>query len=469
MNVTDLAVELRAVPVLADVPEEALAWLADHMEIVEVEKGQNVSEPGAPADRMFICLEGELFVKRETGPDKGRTFVWRQGQVTGALPYSRLQTFPVAVRAEAHSRVAILRKEWFPEMLEKFPILGARFVAVMADRIRDNSRAEAHSEKLALLGKISAGLAHELNNPAAAARRAAEGLRESVKSFRRANACLDRLPLTPAQRAALAEMEERCLSANPTTGEVDPLELSDREQALGEWMEAHGMSDAWTIPAPLAQAGADVAKVEKLANLFPPEALGDILRRIAATLLIGRLVDEVENSTGRISDLVKAVKEYSFLDRGPEQEIDVHDGLESTLLMLRHKLKRGISVVREYDRSLPKICARGGELNQVWTNLIVNAIEAMGEAGQLRIRTSLDGARLLVEIIDNGPGIPPEVQEHLFEPFFTTKTSGDGTGLGLETSDRIVRTHRGEIRYETRPGRTNFQVRLPLQPARQAT
>ena len=212
----------------------------------------------------------------------------------------------------------------------------------------------------------------------------------------------------------------------------------------------------------MADAGASVAHLEKLPGKVPTEAIGDVLRRINASYQVNSMVDQIEDSTRRISSLVKAIKQYSYMDQGSQQEVEIHEGLDNTLLILHHRLKHGVQVIREYDRSLPRICAYGSELNQVWTNLIDNAIDAMGGKGELRIRTSRVGDSVQVEVIDNGRGIPPEVRTHLFEPFFTTKGVGEGTGLGLDTVNRIVRQHRGRVGVESRPGETKFQVSLPI-------
>jgi signal transduction histidine kinase len=461
-GVTTLAAELRGIRQFADLPEDALEWLASHMQVVELEPGQVFFPAGSPADRMMVILEGELRNQADGGADDGRVFVAHAGQITGMLPYSRLTVFPMASRAVLRTRVATLRKELFPEMLQRIPELGPRLVAVMADRIRFATRDEQHREKLAALGKISAGLAHELNNPAAAAARAAESLRESVTALRKANLRLDRLALSVEQRSTLADLEERVLEFAARHQEDDPLERSDREQALGDWLQEHGIASAWELAATIADVGASVAHLERLPAMLPPAAIGDVLCRISAAVQVGSMVDQIEDSTRRISALVKAVKEYSYMDQGSQQEVDVHEGLDNTLLILHHRLKQGVNVIREYDRTLPRICAHGSELNQVWTNLIDNAVDAMVGKGELRIRTSRVGDCVQVEIIDNGPGIPAEVKPHLFEPFFTTKGVGEGTGLGLDTVNRIVSQHHGHVRVESRPGETNFQVSLPV-------
>jgi signal transduction histidine kinase len=460
---TALESDLRGVPALADLPDDAIEWLAAHVERKEYAPGEVLVEAGSPADRMFIVFTGEFQGFR---PDGGPLVSMRGGHVTGMLPYSRLKTFPATVRAVAPSRGASLSIVCFPEMLQRFPILGQRLVGVMSDRIRENTRAAEQREKLMSLGRLSAGLAHELNNPASAAWRAAESLREAVGRLRDANARLDQQPLTAAQRAHVDAREREWLAAAASAQPADPLERSDREQALSDWLDSLDIPESWNIAASLAEAGLDAARLQELADEFPPAALGDILRRSSAALLIARLVDEIESSTSRISELVRAIKEYSYMDQGPVQEVDLHQGLESTLLILKHRWKHGVKVFREYDRSLSRICARAGELNQVWTNLIANAIDAMNGEGELRIRTARELDRALVEIADTGTGIAPEIQGRIFDPFFTTKGVGEGTGLGLDIVRRIVHEHHGDVSFESRPGATKFQVRLPFDQPR---
>jgi signal transduction histidine kinase len=366
-----------------------------------------------------------------------------------------------ASRAVLPTRIAYLHKDHFPEMLQRMPLLGQRLVALMSDRIRETTRIETQRDKLMALGKLSAGLAHELNNPAAAAQRATASLRETLETVRDASIRLARHALSAEQREIIIHFEKEA-GQSSTAISADPLAQSDREERVATWLEGRHMPDAWKIAPALTDAGVDVPKLESLAAQVGAEVVCDALTRIASIVTISRLIGEIEISTRRVSDLVRAIKEYSYMDQAAMQELDVHRGLENTLTVLHHRLKTGVTVIRYYDKSLPRICAFGSELNQIWTNLIANAIEAMQGKGELRVRTARDLDRVLVEIGDNGPGIPTDVLPHIFDPFFTTKGVGEGTGLGLDTVCLITRNHHGEIRVSSHPGGTRFQVFLPI-------
>ncbi len=277
------------------------------------------------------------------------------------------------------------------------------------------------------------------------------------------NARLDCRTLSIAQRSYLAGLESTTLSQLRTIPVLDSLTQSDHEDEIAAWLETKGVTEAWKLSSPLVEAGMDRPALEAIAAKFDAATLGDVLKRFAAAIAAEKLVHEIESSTGRISDLVCAIKEYSYMDQNPEQEIDLHQGIESTLIMLKSRLKKGVQVIREFDRSIPRICAHGSELNQVWTNLIDNAVDAMNGTGELKIRTSKELDRALIEFIDNGPGIPEHIKNRIFEPFFTTKGVGQGTGLGLDTVYRIVRSHHGQVTVDSRPGQTRFQVSLPFQ------
>lgn len=458
-----LKAALRKIPIFSDLSEEQLDWFASNCEERRWASGDVVIHEGDPADMLSVLLEGEMRGRRESAGPDAPIFQVHAGQVTGMLPFSRLTVFPVLFRAVGPTRIASLHKDHFPEMMKRIPQLTARLVGVLADRVRAVSLADQQRDKLMALGKLSAGLAHELNNPASAARRAAEGLRQCTRDLRNANARLDEVVMSPELRSFLAKFEDQVIEKLTSAPALDSLVQSDREDEMTTWLEQHHIPGASKFASGLVEANVERGALECFTQKFEPQVLHHVLTRMVAAVNAERLTREIEASTGRISELVRAVKEYSYMDQMPEQEIDIHQGIDSTLTMLKFRLKKGVNVTRDYDKTLPRLRAHGSELNQVWTNLIDNAIDAMGGKGELRIRTFRELDMALVEIVDNGPGIPEDVKAHMFEPFYTTKGVGEGTGLGLDTVYRIVRSHHGEVTVESKPGETCFQVRLPLQ------
>jgi len=455
---------LRRIDIFSDLAEDQLRWFVSSGKQIVLSPGDTLLHEGDPADALFVLLEGEIRGRRENGGADAPGFAARTGQVIGMLPFSRMTRYPLTARATAPTWILSLHKDHFQEMLQRIPELLPRLIGVMVDRTREYSRAEQQRDKLSALGKLSAGLAHELNNPASAARRAAEGLRQYMQELRRINKTLDDESLSCQERLALASLEENLLDRLATAPPLDSLTQSDMEQELASWLNRRNIANASRLASGLIEAGVDRAALEKLGAQFRDGVLSNVLARVVSSVGAERLTREIEASTGRISELVRAIKEYTYMDQAPEQEIYVHRGIESTLTMMKFRLKHGVEVKREFDSNLPRVFARGSELNQVWTNLIDNAIDAMGGKGELIIRTSRELNIVLVEIIDSGPGIPDTVKPHIFEPFFTTKGVGAGTGMGLDTVYRIVRGHRGEVSFESGPGRTSFQVRLPLKP-----
>ena len=330
----------------------------------------------------------------------------------------------------------------------------------MSDRIRETTRIEQQRDRLAGLGKLSAGLAHELNNPASAAKRATSQLRDVLKKIKSASLELGRRDLTSVQRAEIEKLETSFTQSNEPP--PDALTIGDLEDQVDSLLRSHGQSDLWQLAADLARRNIRPEALESLFAALDAGTARAALVRIAASVEIAGLLNEIESSVARISDLVGAIKEYTYMDQAPVQNVDIVKSLETTLTILNHKLKRGVTVVRDYQRIPLMVNSFGSELNQVWTNLIDNAIDAMGGQGELRVRTYRSDDCVVVEIGDNGPGISPEVQPHIFEPFFTTKGVGEGTGLGLDTVQRIVKKHRGNIQVTSQPGDTRFQVWLPL-------
>jgi signal transduction histidine kinase len=453
---------LRQIEIFADLRDDQLQWFASSGKEIRLSPGDTLMREGDPADALFVVLDGEVRGRREHGGVDAPGFVGRAGQVTGMLPFSRMTVFPLTGRATLPSWILRLHKDHFHEMLQRIPELLPRLIGVLADRIREYSRAEQQRDKLSALGKLSAGLAHELNNPASAAGRAAESLREYMRELRRINKTLDEASLSCEERLLLASLEDKLVDQLASAPQRDALEQSDLEEELASWLNRRNIPNASRLASGLVEAGVDCASLERLGAKFRGEVLSAILARVVSSVGAERLTREIEASTGRISELVRAIKEYTYMDQAPEQEVDVHRGIESTLTMLKFRLKHGVQVKREFADNLPRIFARGSELNQVWTNLIDNAIDAMGGKGEITIRTSRELDFVLIEIIDSGPGVAAAVKSHIFEPFFTTKGVGEGTGMGLDTVYRIVRAHRGEISVDSKPGRTNFQVRLPL-------
>ncbi len=351
----------------------------------------------------------------------------------------------------------------FHAMLARCPSLIKTILSTLTGRIQSMDTIIQQNDKLAGLGKLSAGLAHELNNPAAATRRSAEHLRETVQALQFSSLTLSR-HLTPAQMEHLAIMRDTVIQQSVQAVELDALEQSEREDELGAWLDDHDVSDSWELAPTFVRVGLDVEQLDEFASQLEPAPPADALAWLAATLTATELLDEIEHSTARISELIQAMKEYAYMDKAKEQEVDIHEGIENTLKILQHKLKHDIVVTREYDRSLPRIMVYGSELNQVWTNLIDNAVDAMDGHGKIKIRTWREGDFIQVEISDNGPGIPPDIQSRIFEPFFTTKGVGNGTGLGLDIAHRIIiDDHHGDITVNSMSGDTRFQVCLPIQ------
>ena len=450
---------LHRIPAFDGLPDDQIAWFLSQSKELHLKQGDSYARQGEPADAMFVLLEGEFQWRGELA---GESFVLEihAGEITGILPFSRMKQFTLSGRAMTEARILRFPAALFPQLVQKMPELATRLVGLMSDRIREATRFEQQRDRLAALGKLSAGLAHELNNPASAAKRAASQLRDILKRVRDASHELGRRDLTAAQKSEIEKLESSLIQLDGPP--PDALTISDLEEQIDSLLRSHGQRDLWQLASDLAHKNFKPAALEHLFAALDADTARAALVRISASLEIADLLHQIESSTSRISELVGAIKEYTFMDQSPVQNVDIVKTLETTLTILNHKLKRGVTVQRDYQKIPLLVNSFGSELNQIWTNIIDNAIDAMGGKGELRVRTYREDDCVVVEIGDNGPGISPVVRPHIFEPFFTTKAVGQGTGLGLDTVQRIVRKHRGNIQVHSKPGDTRFQVRLPL-------
>ena len=458
-----IAAALDRVGPLQGLPFEDRLWLAQHGEEVVGQPGDILFEEGQPADRMILILKGEIHVRRQRGGPM-ELFIGRAGQMTGLLPFSRMKMSGGQGFAITPVWALLVKKETFPEMLEAIPSMAQRVVSTLLDRVREVTRIEQQAEKLNALGKLAGNLAHELNNPASAAQRAASSLVMELRANRENRFKLVNLCLSEEQIQGVETWEQKVLSRSTRYDTRDAGEQIQLEESLRNWLTALPCDGAWEVAAQLAEQRTTVSDLEELQTLIGSNETCVSLQYFARYLRSQRSVDTLLNSTARIFDLISAVKAYSYMDRAPILEVDVPAGLDATIQMLQSRMKN-VEVERNYEPDLPRISAYGSELNQVWTALIENALDALADnsnSGTLKLTCRLEGEMMLVEIWDTGPGIPPELQDRIFEPFFTTKAPGQGLGLGLDNAMRIVRKHRGHLSVRSDPGSTCFRVRLPL-------
>jgi signal transduction histidine kinase len=464
--------QLRTLFLFEELSDDQLAWISERGRVVEYPAGATICAEGSPASCFMVLLSGELAMsKRVQG---GELELFRTdycGAYTGAFnaylvdrddPLFYLSTS----RAVSPTRVYEIPAAEFGRAINEWFPMAAHLLVGAATQGADASNIVERHERLVALGSVTAGLTHELNNPVAAVMSASARLRQMLAEMRDKLGLVVRSQLPGHQLEAIADLAARALEHRRQAPVLSALEASDREEELADWLEQSGVTHAWEMAPTLVAAGVDVDWLRIFAEALPPDQLENGLSYPVRALESDSLVDEITEAASRISALLTSAKQYTQMDRAPLQTFDVHEGLDATLTMLGHKLSDGIEVIRDYDRTLPNIAAFPGELNQVWTNLIDNAVDAMGGHGTLTIRTGRagDGNRLVVEIGDTGPGVPDEARSRIFEPFFTTKPIGKGTGLGLDIAWRIVvGRHRGDIRVDSEPGDTRFQVTLPLQ------
>jgi signal transduction histidine kinase len=464
-SVEDIVSELRKIPPLEGLEDQELHWLATHGTERVGPDGALIFREDEGACHMNIILRGDVMaLRRKSGPFA--RFVGRTSRVTGKLPYSRMKTWGADGVSVGEVWVLDVHENLFDEMLRVIPSMGQRCVSLLLDRVRDFTRMEEQAEKLIALGKLAANLSHELNNPASAAQRSAASLSDELRNTDEAKYRLGRLFPTEkelesynawvkAARTYLRAQESYSLLPS------SPLEASDYEQEILQWLEEHQVAEPWEIAPTIAEARMPVSMLDTLAETVSPETLSPAIATFASSLRVERMADTVVDSSDRIFELISAIRGYSFMDQAPVQDLDLSQSIENTLAMFRSRTER-VEIHLEFDRDLPRVSAYGSELNQVWSALIENALDAMHDHGTLTVVLRATGQTVIVEIRDDGPGIPEAIQSRIFEPFFTTKPIGTAMGLGLDTVQRIVSRHMGSVAVESRPHFTCFQVRVPV-------
>ena len=459
-RVPELVEALKKVGPLHDLKESEFEWLATHGTEVFAESGAVVFREGDPATTMWILLKGEVYVRREHG-GPAALFIGRSGLITGLMPFSRMKAYGGLGYTSAPTWVLEYDRSLFPEMLQAIPSLTQTFVGILLDRVREITRMEQQSEKLNALGKLAGNLAHELNNPASAAQRSAAGVLEELRVYGHERFNLGRLCLSTENSEKVQAWEDQVRAEAKRLGAPATPEQTSREEQIVRWLQQHDIQESWHIAPELAEFGVVPAQLETLTGFLDPGAMAVVLSQFTSSLRTERIAEAMIDSTARIFDLIRAIKDYSYMDQMPIQEVDVPQSLENTLAMVASRLRK-VDLIRDYEPNLPSVSAYGRELNQVWTALIENALESMNNMGTLRLNTHLNGSMVLVEVWDDGPGIDPAIRSRIFEPFFTTKAPGRGLGLGLDSVQRIVNKHSGFVTVESKPGATCFQVRLPL-------
>ena len=459
----EIIVALRRIATLQGLADEEYAWLADNGAERFVPAGEILFREGQTATAMVILLRGEVHVRRDRAGVLP-LFIGRSGQITGLIPYSRMKTYGGIGFAVGDVWALDVDHSRFDDMLKAIPSMAQRCVSTLLDRVREVTRIEQQTEKLSALGKLAGNLAHELNNPASAAQRSASGLLEELRRYGHHKYEMGALCLQPADLEAV-RLWQKEMSAR--RGSADSAENARREDTLTAWFQSKGFGDScWELTPELSEQGVCVEDLDRLQISLQGENLLIVLRQFVSSLRAEKMTEAMVDATDRIFDLIRAVKDYSYMDQAPIQEIDIPQSFENTLAMLQSRLNN-IEVERRYAADLPRISAYGSELNQVWMALLENALDSIQECpdrpGRITVGATISGGLILVEVWDNGHGIPTEIRDRIFEPFFSTRAPGKGLGLGLDTAQRIVRKHRGYIRVQSTPEATCFQVRLPIE------
>ena len=449
---------------LREAPQPEHQWLAEHGQLLRYELGEVVTSKDQLAPAMLIVFSGHLVIRVDRGAGSHKIIEWQAGEVGGSLPYSRGSVPPGDVVAEEPTRVLSIDKELLPALTRECPAVTAKLVHLMLDRVRQFNSSDLRDEKMLSLGKLSAGLAHELNNPAAAVVRSARVLNDSIAEAALSTRQLGSLRLTEAQLDAITSLRDVCMT-RPAPTALSSIDRADREDTLAQWLSVHGADEEHAQA--LTETPLAVADLDALAALVPGEALDIGLRWLAADCMMRSLAAEIEGAAVRIRDLVDTIKSFTYVDRALTTEpVNVAKGITDTLALLEAKRRqKAVKVWPDLPADLPRVMAVGGELNQVWMNLIDNAFDAVEQGGNVSVSAHHEGERVIVKVVDDGPGVPPEMQGRIFEPFYTTKGVGKGSGLGLDVVRRILHKHQGAIELESREGMTEFLVRLPIEPS----
>jgi signal transduction histidine kinase len=454
--------DLYAIPLFDGLNADELTWIRENTREVVVEPGEYVFRQDEPIPGFYIVLEGEMQVTRFMLGHERVLGTTPRGVIAGEIPLLDGTLISTAdARAIAPTRLLVFDIPAFRRIFAYAPTLGARIIAIATERMASLANMGRQQEKITALGKLASGLAHELNNPAAAARRAAASLRTSLYDLQLQALALPSIGLTPIQISELMAMQQDVIRASAGV-QISALELSDRESAIADWLEAHAIERVWEMAPVFASAGVTADDLDTLIAAMQVSDPAPLLVWMCSAFGAASLVQELEQGTRRISELVEKVKGYTYMDEAPVQDVDIHAALENTLTVLSQRIGDR-RVIREFDRTLPRVAARGTELNLIWTNLIENAAEATHETGTIRLITRFENTFAMIEINDDGVGIPPDNEQRIWEPFFTTKDPASHTGLGLDIVYRVVRGHSGTIEVRPEPGRTRFIIRLPIQ------
>jgi signal transduction histidine kinase len=461
MNTTDLVERLAEHEALGAAPREELAWLASHGSLRELQSGEVLTAKGALVGGLFIVLSGHLAMFVDRGAGLHKIMEWRGGDITGMLPYSRLVSPPGDSVAQEPTTILAVHRDNLNAMTRDCYEVTSILVHIMVDRVRGFTSSDLHDEKMVSLGKLSAGLAHELNNPASAIERGASLLNDRLADSEQAARTLAAAKLTDEQLAA-GDAVRKCCMGTRVPGVLSPIEQAEREEAMADWLMEHGLDVA--TAETLADTTVTFEALDDLAKVVDGPALNAVLRWGAAGCLVRSVASEIQDAATRISGLVAAIKGFTHMDQAKVAEpVDLMQGLSNTVAVLKSKARaKSAAVAVEVEPGLARVCGFAGELNQIWANLIDNALDAIPQSGRVEVLASREDQRVVVRIVDNGSGIPPDIRARIFDPFFTTKPVGQGTGLGLDIVRRLVRHNDGEMAVESQPGRTEFRVSMPI-------